>query len=307
MRRYFIASLAIIFLLALPGFANVWFRPAHQGPGMVNADLTPERVFAHYKPQWNGTLVLWEGRIKEHILKGGLDSLTLGTVKGSVPVKFSRAARNLEYDRTGYRAAIKGYLRWQNGRPALEGQSVILLEPPLEYSYKNWTKDAKPNLESFLAWRIQFHNPEVSVEEDEKVAAALVKEAKANKLDPLFFASLLQIESAWDTDAVSTSGAQGLGQLMPFTASGLNVTNPLDPVQNLKGSARMVAGLFKTWQNYPNTKALVLASYNAGPNRVRQAGGQIPAIPETTNYVYFIGYVNRDMSRLANKYNIHWQ
>lgn len=300
--RHLLPLLAMLLLLPspAPATAREWFRPAHAGRHIVNADLTPARALqGPARAGWGGQLVLWEGRVQEHVLQGGKDRLVLRTSGGDVPVRFSRRALNLEYDRTGYRVAVKGYLQVSGGRvTGLEGRSVILLEPPRIWGYEEWLQGRTPDLASFLAWRIGFHNPEEDPDRVQQVARALVDEAERNGLDPLFLASLVQVESAYDVDAVSTSGALGLGQLMPFTAEGLGV-DPKDPVQNVAGAARMIGGLVREWEHLANPRAAALSGYNAGPNAVRRTGGQVPSIPETTNYVYFIGYVHRDVSKAA--------
>ncbi len=248
--------------------------------------------------------MLWEGRVFRHDLQQGRHRLVLCTEAGDVQVVFNRQARNLDYDRSGYRVAVKGHLQVRAGRVlGLEGRSVILLAPPRIWDYSNWLSGRHPDLVSFLSWRIGFHNPECSPEQSQAVAASLVQAASENSLDPLLLASLIQIESAWDADAVSSSGALGLGQLMPFTATGLGV-DATDPHQNLAGAARMLAALLEGWHHLDNPRAAALASYNAGPNRVRRLGGQVPSIPETTNYVFFIGYVYRDMTRAARGYRV---
>ena len=93
------------------------------------------------------------------------------------------------------------------------------------------------------------------------------------------FARLVQQESGWNANAVSSKGAIGLAQLMPATAARLGV-NPRDPAQNLDGGARylrMQYDLFGSWR-------LALAAYNAGPGAVQQHGG-IPPYRETQGYV----------------------
>jgi soluble lytic murein transglycosylase-like protein len=77
----------------------------------------------------------------------------------------------------------------------------------------------------------------------------------------------------------SHAGAIGLAQLMPGTAAGLGV-DPTDPLQNLQGGARYLREQLDRF----GTPELALAAYNAGPNRVAQAGG-IPRITETQTYV----------------------
>ena len=98
-------------------------------------------------------------------------------------------------------------------------------------------------------------------------------------IDPDLFVRQIQAESAFRPDAVSPAGAIGLGQLMPATARELGV-DPRDPVQNLEGAARYMKQQLDAFKD----PALALAAYNAGPSRVRKAGG-IPNITETQNYV----------------------
>ena len=89
----------------------------------------------------------------------------------------------------------------------------------------------------------------------------------------------IEVESAYRQDAVSSAGAIGLGQLMPATARELGV-DPCDPLQNLDGSARYLAMMLETFGD----PRLALATYNAGPEAVRQNGG-IPPYRETQNHV----------------------
>jgi len=299
----------IVILLLLcttpPALARDWFRPAHGGVPFANPDLTPSRALAGPVPsRWDGQLVLWEGRVMRHDLQEVLDHLLLATDAGTVSVRFRRRARNLDYDRSGFRVAVKGHLEIRGGRVAgLDGRSVILLGPPEVWDYPRWLACRQPTMASFVSWRIGFHNPESSTQQCDAVAAGLVRAAGENGLDPLLLASLVQIESAWDADAVSSSGALGLGHLMPFTATGLGV-DAADPLQNLAGAARMLGGLLRAWDHLEDPRPAALAAYNAGPNRVRRTGGRVPAIPETTNYVFFIGYVHRDMARVARGHQV---
>jgi len=87
-------------------------------------------------------------------------------------------------------------------------------------------------------------------------------------------------ESRWNPSAISPKGAVGLAQLMPATARDLGV-DPADPVANLKGGARYLRSLL---DQFDGDVEKALAAYNAGPGRVRSAGG-VPAIAETRAYV----------------------
>lgn len=94
------------------------------------------------------------------------------------------------------------------------------------------------------------------------------------------FEAMIGAESDFDPNAISPKGAQGLGQLMPDTASDMKVSDPYDPHQNLIGSARYLTGLMAEF----GTLELALAAYNAGPERVREFKG-VPPFPVTKAYI----------------------
>jgi len=110
-------------------------------------------------------------------------------------------------------------------------------------------------------------------------ASQIESAAEHAGLDPRLLAAMIWQESGFDPEAVSPSGAIGLTQLMPATAGGLEV-DPWDTTENLEGGARYLAWAIDEF----GSVELGLAAYNAGPNRVRAAGG-IPEIPETRAYV----------------------
>ena len=103
--------------------------------------------------------------------------------------------------------------------------------------------------------------------------------AVAHIIPPALFTALIEAESGFDTDAVSTKGAIGLTQLMPATAKSLGV-DPHDPLENLTGGARYLRQQYERF----GTWKLALAAYNAGPTRVARLG-RIPNIAETKAFV----------------------
>jgi hypothetical protein len=137
---------------------------------------------------------------------------------------------------------------------------------------------------------IRGYNRKLTKPASEKLAQAVLGFSQHYKLDPRLVMAVIISESHFRTDAVSGSGAMGLGQLMPSTAAGLGVNNAFDPVDNLYGSIRYIRSMVdrtsgKSWNNMTwQDLSLALAAYNAGPNAVKRHGG-VPPYRETQNYV----------------------
>jgi hypothetical protein len=93
--------------------------------------------------------------------------------------------------------------------------------------------------------------------------------------------AVIRAESGFNPRAVSRTGARGLMQLMPATASILGVRNSFDPRENIDGGVRHLRGLI---DRFPHSLPLAIAAYNAGEKAVTQYGG-IPPYPETQDYV----------------------
>ncbi len=107
-------------------------------------------------------------------------------------------------------------------------------------------------------------------------------------LDPDLLAAIATAESNNNPQAVSPKGAQGLMQLMPDTARRYRVDHPFDPVENVLGAARFLAGL-RAWSRLQAPYGevdlpAVIAAYNAGTGAVEKYRG-IPPYEETQAYV----------------------
>ncbi len=112
----------------------------------------------------------------------------------------------------------------------------------------------------------------------------IMKAASIYNLDPALIAAVIKSESAFDSQAVSWAGAQGLMQLMPGTARDMGVRNPFDPEENIMGGSRYIRLMLN---RFKGDLTLAIAAYNAGPERVARHW-RVPNIAETQNYVKIV-------------------
>lgn len=124
----------------------------------------------------------------------------------------------------------------------------------------------------------------------EEVAAA----AREFGVEEAIVRAVMHAESAFNPNAISRAGAQGLMQLMPATAERFGVTDAFDPAQNIRGGVRYLAWLLK---RFNGDLTLAAAGYNAGEGAVDRHGG-VPPYRETQTYVQRVGV-------LAERYRSH--
>jgi soluble lytic murein transglycosylase-like protein len=105
--------------------------------------------------------------------------------------------------------------------------------------------------------------------------------SKKYQVDFALIKAMIRAESGFNPTAVSRKGAKGLMQLMPETASRLNVSNVFNPRENIEGGVRYFKYLLSL---FDNDVRLSLAAYNAGENLVADLRS-IPPYRETVDYV----------------------
>jgi soluble lytic murein transglycosylase-like protein len=106
--------------------------------------------------------------------------------------------------------------------------------------------------------------------------------AKSAGVEPNLLRAVIVVESGFNSRAVSKSGAVGLMQLMPATATRFGVFNRYDPLQNVRGGALYLGFLIKRFRQNVH---LALAAFNAGEDAVDRSSGQIPPFIETLEYI----------------------
>ena len=110
----------------------------------------------------------------------------------------------------------------------------------------------------------------------------IVHHSREQGVRPDLVRAVVQVESAYNPNAVSPKGAQGLMQLMPSTARELGVLNAFNPIENIRAGIMYLRRLL---DRYNNDEVLALAAYNAGPTAVDKYGEKVPPYRETRDYV----------------------
>lgn len=127
-----------------------------------------------------------------------------------------------------------------------------------------------------VASYIQNRNRKLALGEISNIAQAIVQYSERYGVDYRLLTSLIAIESAFRRDAISSSGAIGMGQLKPTTARWLGVVDPYDPVDNIAGTARFLGWLM---HKYNGNLEYTLAAYYQGPGYVDRNGVNSVCMP----------------------------
>ena len=128
-------------------------------------------------------------------------------------------------------------------------------------------------IDSVLAKRA----PELGLVLRSQVSRAIAEEARRAGYDPLLILAIIDVESDFDPEAVSSRGARGLMQIQPVTLhwfaekQGLKLTREemsADPALCVRLGIRYLRTL---QDRFGGDLSMALMAYNAGPDRIRQA------------------------------------
>lgn len=105
--------------------------------------------------------------------------------------------------------------------------------------------------------------------------------SELQSLDPRLVMAVIQAESGYNSRAVSRKGAMGLMQLTAETARLLEVGDPFNVGENVRGGTTYLRWMIN---RFAGNLEHALAAYNAGPGAVERHNG-IPPFRETREYV----------------------
>jgi soluble lytic murein transglycosylase-like protein len=152
---------------------------------------------------------------------------------------------------------------------------VHFTDAPTDSRFKIFMRDLKKDKQ--LRRKLQLAGS-VNPAEYEQIISSCATKYGVNQC---LIKAVIQAESGYNPNAVSSKGASGLMQLMPGTARSLKVSNSFDPKDNVEGGVKYLRFLLDTFRG---DVPLAVAAYNAGLSKVARYGG-IPPYNETRTYV----------------------
>lgn len=123
----------------------------------------------------------------------------------------------------------------------------------------------------------------VSDKDAKSIAKHLVSFGHQYKIDPKLLAALVSQESSFDKNAISKTGAKGLGQIKSFNFKSLEIKNPYDIKQNIRGTTRYIKRMLDHWKEDNQAVEMAFASYFKGAQAVKDMNRKIDK--ETKTYV----------------------
>jgi len=139
-------------------------------------------------------------------------------------------------------------------------------EIPNPNYYETPGQDTQEDIKKYI---LKYRNGD----EARAIAASIMMYSKEYGVNPKLVAALMSRESRFNPQAVSSSGAVGLGQLLPSTSSAMGLSDPYSIDQNAKGTVRYMSYLLSRFKKYQNQVCFALAGYLEGPNAIESKLG----------------------------------
>lgn len=129
----------------------------------------------------------------------------------------------------------------------------------------------------------------VSEEDADEISDYLIEFGKKNNMDPKLAAALIARESSFNKNAVSATGAKGLGQIKGFNYDSLDIEDPFDIRQNVSGTVSYLNEMVSKWKVHDKESdavSLGIASYFKGYTAVKKDRNNTGGVDtKTKNYV----------------------
>ena len=158
---------------------------------------------------------------------------------------------------SGYQAPVAGY------------STEITSNVPVTYTAV-YDAGLQDSISRFAVLRAK----KLSRDQIDQVVGSILKYGQQYDVNPKLVAAMIDRESGFDPNAVSSSNAQGFAQLLPSTAAHIGIRDPFDIDEGVKGASLYLKMMLDRWTGYPNQSVLALASYAEGPNQITRSGGK---------------------------------
>ncbi|MDR2460666.1 MAG: lytic transglycosylase domain-containing protein [Deltaproteobacteria bacterium] len=170
-------------------------------------------------------------------------------------------------------------------------QELKIDEPPLaqivelqEFSEPDYMSEPtlSPNLEVFAAMKERTSSKPTFDKKSKNYEDLIQTAAREHEVSPALVKAVIQAESNFNSQAVSSQGAVGLMQILPSTARSVGVRSLDSPKDNITAGVRYLKVLL---DEFGDEEYLAIAAYNCGPDLVKRYGNNLPPINQTRVFV----------------------
>jgi hypothetical protein len=209
---------------------------------------------------------------------------------GEVTLKESEAAQKEADEQARRQAEMQARQGSVARAPFGSRGGQVVMGPVSDLARRYLTPEAQA---IYPAYKVYIHNCNKRLTEKQldDITTSLLYYSVGHRIDPRLVVAVFIAESDFDPRCTSHKGAMGLGQIMPDEAQQHRVSDPYDPIENVRASIALLKDkLLRYNEGTPEgvltlrQVQLALAAYNAGPGAVKKYGG-VPPYRETQGYI----------------------